>query len=190
MSAHPNLLDTEHSLLVVIDVQSKLLAAMPEKSAELLLANTGILVEAAGRLKIPLLLTEQYSKGLGVTDTAIIQKLPVTFQVFDKTSFSCCAASGFMDALAFSRRKQIVLVGLEAHVCVLQTALELLQLGYHVQVVEDALCSRFAEHKHYALQRMQQQGVTITNHESVLFEWLKNSAHLEFKPISSLLRKS
>ena len=85
-------------------------------------------------------------------------------------------------------RKQIILAGLEAHVCVLQTALELLHNGYQVYVVEDAICSRKAEHKFYALQRMQQQGITITNYESVLFEWLRDASHPDFRSISGLLR--
>jgi len=188
MNTHPDLLRAENSLLVVIDIQTKLSAVMPEKAAELMIANTGILVEAADYLNIPVLLTEQYPKGLGATDTAIVQKLPKTFQIFDKTGFSCCAANGFNEALEMTRRKQIILVGQEAHVCVLQTALELLYLGLKVHVVEDALSSRKAEHKFYALQRLQQQGATITNHESVLFEWLRNAAHPEFKRISALLR--
>ncbi len=188
MKTHPNLLCAENSLLVVIDLQAKLSAVMPEKAAELMIANTGILVEAAGKLNIPVVLTEQYPKGLGPTDSTLVQKLPVTFQIFDKTGFSCCAADGFTEALALSHRKQIILVGQEAHVCVLQTALELLHADYQVHIVEDAVCSRKSEHKFYALQRMQQQGATITNHESVLFEWLRNAAHLEFKGISGLLR--
>ncbi|MDO9105897.1 MAG: isochorismatase family protein [Methylovulum sp.] len=188
MTAHPDLLDTANSLLVVIDIQTKLSAVMPENAAASMIAHTGILVEAAARLNIPVLLSEQYPKGLGATDTSIVQKLSTGFQVFDKTGFSCCAADGFSEAMERSRRKQIILVGQEAHVCVLQTALELLHLGYQVHIAEDAVCSRKAEHKFYALQRLQQQGATLTNHESVLFEWLRNSAHPEFKAISGLLR--
>lgn len=188
MNTHANLLSADNSLLVIVDLQAKLTAVMPQTEAELMLANTSSLLEAAASLAIPVLLTEQYPKGLGATDTAIAQKLPETTQVFDKTGFSCCAASGFQDALLSSGRKQLVLAGQEAHVCVLQTALELAFGGYEVYVVEDAVCSRKAEHKFYALQRLQQHGVTITNYESVLFEWLRDSAHPEFKRISGWLR--
>jgi len=188
MKTHPDLLCAENSLLVVIDIQTKLLAVMPEAAAASMLTNTGILVDAAGCLNIPVILTEQYPQGLGATDTAIVQKLPGAFQIFDKTGFSCCAAEGFNEAVEISRRKQIILAGQEAHVCVLQTALELIFMGYQVHIVEDALCSRKTEHKFYALLRLQQQGSTITNHESVLFEWLKNAAHPEFKRISGWLR--
>lgn len=185
---HSHLLSADDSLLVVVDLQTKLTAVMPEAGAGLMIANTSSLLEAAGSLAIPVLLTEQYPKGLGATDAAIAEKLPETVQIFDKTAFSCCAANGFCIALASAGRKQIILVGQEAHVCVLQTALELVASGYEVHVVEDAVCSRKTEHKFYALQRMQQHGVTITNYESVLFEWLRDSAHPEFKRISGWLR--
>lgn len=188
MSTHPNLLSIKNSLLIVVDLQTKLSAAMPETEAELMTANARSLVEAAGLLNIPVLLTEQYPQGLGSTDTTITDLLSEDTLIFDKTGFSCCAAEGFTDTVASTDRKQVILVGQEAHVCVLQTALELLHLGYQVHVVEDAICSRKAEHKFYALQRMQQQGATITNYESVLFEWVKDSTHPEFKSISGLLR--
>lgn len=188
MSTHPNLLSASNSLLIVVDLQIKLSAAMPEHDAELMTANARSLVEAAGLLHIPVLLTEQYPKGLGATDASITDLLSKDTLIFDKTGFSCCAAEGFTDTVASTDRKQIILVGQEAHVCVLQTALELLHLGYQVHVVEDAICSRKAEHKFYALQRMQQQGASISNYESVLFEWVKDSTHPGFKSISSLLR--
>ncbi|MGZ5076638.1 MAG: hydrolase [Methylobacter sp.] len=188
MSTHPNLLSEKNSLLIVVDLQTKLSAAMSENNAELMTANVGSLVEAAGLLSIPVLLTEQYPKGLGSTDAAITDLLSEDTLIFDKTGFSCCATDGFTDTVANTDRKQVILVGQETHVCVLQTALELIQLGYQVHVVEDAVCSRKAEHKFYALQRMQQQGATITNYESVLFEWVKDSTHPEFKKISGLLR--
>ncbi|MDO9168613.1 MAG: isochorismatase family protein [Methylobacter sp.] len=188
MSTHPNLLSVKNSLLIVVDLQTTLSAAMPEAEAELMTANARSLVEAAGLLSIPVLLTEQYPQGLGSTDTSITDLLSEDTLIFDKTGFSCCAADGFTDTVANTDRKQVILIGQEAHVCVLQTALELLHLGYQVHVVEDAICSRKAEHKFYALQRMQQQNATITNYESVLFEWVKDSRYPEFKKISGLLR--
>ncbi|MGR9000264.1 MAG: hydrolase [Gammaproteobacteria bacterium] len=188
MNMHPNILSTENSLLILVDIQAKLSAVMPEAEAKLMKANAGILLEAAVILNVPVLLTEQYPKGLGATDTSIANKLTETTQVFEKTGFSCFAAEGFCAALESSGRKQIILSGVEAHVCVLQTALELLHKGYQVYVVEDAICSRKAEHKFYALERMQQQGTTIINYESVLFEWLKDARHPDFRSISDLLR--
>jgi nicotinamidase-related amidase len=188
MTTHPNILSAKNSLLIVVDLQAKLSAVMPEAEAELMTANSRSLVEAAELLGIPVLLTEQYPKGLGSTDTTITDILSEDTLIFDKTGFSCCAAEGFTDTVASTDRKQIILVGQEAHFCVTQTALELMHFGYQVHVVEDAICSRKAEHKFYALQRMQQQGATITNYESVLFEWVRDSTHPEFKKISGLLR--
>lgn len=187
MTTHPNILSAANSLLIVVDLQTKLSAVMPERDAELMTANARSLIEAAEILGIPVLLTEQYPKGLGPTDATITDILSEDTLIFDKTGFSCCAAEGFTDTVASTDRKQIVLVGQETHVCVLQTALELIHSGYQVHIVEDAVCSRKAEHKFYALQRMQQQGATITNYESVLFEWVKDSTHPEFKKISGLL---
>ena len=187
MHTHPNLLSLDNSLLLVIDIQSKLIAAMPENDAGHMLNNGSRLLEAAETLAIPVLLTEQYPKGLGSTVHQLTEKLAKNTAIFDKTGFSCLAADGFTDALKQSGRKQIIIIGQEAHVCVLQTALELLNEDYQVHIVEDAVCSRKTDHKLFALQRMQQQGATLTCHESVLFEWLKNSNHPDFKTISRLL---
>lgn len=184
-----NLLTQENSLLLIIDIQSKLLAAMSPEHGQAVTRYSAILAEAADLLNIPVLITEQYPKGLGATDSAIIAKLPQTAQTFSKTSFSCCQAAGFIQTLSSNQRQHIILTGMEAHICVLQTALDLQQQGYQISVVADAVCSRNSEHKFYALQRLQHQGITITNHESVLFEWLKDAAHPEFKRISALLPK-
>jgi nicotinamidase-related amidase len=188
MHSHPNLLSIENSLLLVIDIQSKLVAAMPKNDAEQMLDNSRRLLEAAGILAIPVLLTEQYPKGLGPTDRQLTEKLVKNTAIFDKTGFSCLAADRFTETLKQSGRKQIIIIGQETHVCVLQTALELSNQGYQVHIVEDAVCSRKIEHKLFALQRMQQQGITTTCYESVLFEWLKNAKHPDFKIISRLLR--
>ena len=188
MNVHSNLCSADDSLLIVVDLQSKLSAVMPEADAEQMIANAGSLLEAAGILKVPVLLTEQYPQGLGPTEPTVASKLPEGTRVFEKTGFSCCAAQGFSEALQDFRRKQLILAGMEAHVCILQTALELLNLGYQVFIVADAVCSRKIENKVNSLQRLQQQGATITNHESVLFEWLKSSTHPDFKKVSGLLR--
>ncbi len=187
MHSHPNLVSIDNSLLLVIDIQSKLVAAMPENDAEQMLDNSSQLLDASKTLDIPVLLTEQYPKGLGPTEHKLIEKLTQNTAIFNKTGFSCLAADGFTGALEQSGRKQIIIIGQETHVCVLQTALELSNQGYQVHVVEDAVCSRKTEHKLFALQRMQQQGITISCHESVLFEWLENSNHPDFKSISGLI---
>jgi isochorismate hydrolase len=162
---------------------------MPDSDAQAMTENTVKLCTVAGLLTIPVLLTEQYPKGLGPTDATILAHCPAATKAFTKTGFSCCAATGFSKALAEHQRQQLILVGQEAHICILQTALDLVHLGYQVYVLEDAVCSRQRTHKTYALQRMQQQGVTLGNYESVLFEWLRDAMHPEFKKISGLLRR-
>lgn len=188
MATHPNLLDVNHSVLLVVDIQGRLSAAMPAADLEQMLVHGRRLLEAAGLLSVPVLLTEQYPQGLGATQPEISAYLPDTSAIFAKTGFSCCAADGFNQALANTGRKQVVVIGQEAHVCVLQTVLALLDQAYQVHVLTDAVCSRRVEHKTYALQRMQQQGATLSCHESVLFEWLRDARHDKFKTISALLR--
>ena len=158
-------LNTELKLfLILVDIHGKLSAVMPEAEVKLMTENTGSLLEANALLNIPVLLTEQYPKGLGATDMSITKKLPEATQVFEKkTGFSCCAETGFCDVLESSGRKQIILAGLEAHFCVSQTALELLHNGYRVYVVEDAICSRKAEHKYYACNAYNSKALPITN---------------------------
>jgi nicotinamidase-related amidase len=188
MNTHPTLLKNLNSVLVIVDMQEKLSAVMPENDATAMHENTVSLLEAAKNLAIPVLVTEQYPQGLGQTEQSVREALPNNAPIFEKTSFSCYGASGFMPALDQTKRKQVILVGQEAHVCILQTALDLTEQGYQVHVVEDAICARKAENKFYALQRLQSQNVIITNYESVLFEWLRDAAHPDFKAISSLLR--
>lgn len=173
---------------MVVDIQSRLSATMPESDAALMVKNVSNLLKAANILEVPVLLTEQYPKGLGASVPEIIAELPEGSRVFQKTGFSCCSAVGFNQVLAQSSRRQVILVGQETHICVLQTALELLYKAYQVYVVEDACCSRQSMHKKNAFERIQQQGATIVNHESVLFEWLRDAQHGDFKAISALLR--
>ncbi|MGH8477461.1 MAG: isochorismatase family protein [Methylococcales bacterium] len=176
------------SALIVIDIQPTLTAAMPEKDAEQMLANTIVLLQTANALQVPVLLTEQYPKGLGETDPTLLDHLPTSAQKFTKTGFSCLAAGGFPEVLEKIGKKQMVLVGQETHVCVLQTAVQLNELGYSVFVAEDSVCSRNQEHRYFALERMRQTGITITNYESVLFEWIQDSIHPKFKELARLIR--
>jgi nicotinamidase-related amidase len=175
MNTNPTLLKNLDSALVIVDMQGKLSSVMPENDAQAKHENTINLLEAARKLTIPVLITEQYPQGLGATEKSVQDAFPNNAPIFEKTSFSCYGASGFMPALENIKRKQVILVGQEAHVCILQTALDLIAHNYQVHVVEDAICSRKAEHKFYALQRLQAQNVIITNYESVLFEWLRTS---------------
>ena len=182
-----SLCEATHSQLVVIDIQERLVAAMPSKPRQQTLRNAERLAQAAKSLQIPITHTEQYPKGLGATDKKLRAHLPDTAAI-EKTCFSCCAADGFISALASHQRQQIILCGMESHVCVLQTAIELQQAGYQVFVVEDAVCSRHKQHHQNALARLRQAEIIITNVESVIFEWLRDASHPDFKSLSRLLR--
>jgi nicotinamidase-related amidase len=185
---HPNILDSAQSLILIIDIQPRLTAVMPETEASYMLTQVDKLLQAAQLLAVPVFLTEQYPLGLGATHAEISQQLPVDSKSYAKTCFSAGGIQELMLALQKSGRRQIILCGQETHICVLQTALELLQQGFKVYLLEDAVCSRHALHKYSALQRLQQQGVTLVCLESVLFEWLKDAKHLHFKRISTLIR--
>lgn len=167
------------SALAIIDVQERLAAVMPARDA--VVRAAGILAEAAARLGIPVIVTEQVPKALGRTVAELAAKMPATCAPIEKTAFSACGALAI-------ERPQVVLAGMETHVCILQTALELAAAGKQVFVVEDAVCSRAEANRANALARMRAAGVVVTNTESVLFEWLRDSAHGEFRAISKLIR--
>jgi nicotinamidase-related amidase len=179
----------ESSQLVVIDVQVRLTAAMPPEAREQVIRNTGILLQAARLLELPVIATEQYPKGLGVTEAALTQHFPDNLDVVCKTCFASSGAAGFNAALdAHPGRHQAILTGMEAHVCVLQSAMELLGRGYQVFVVEDAVSSRNEAHRQNAMARLRQAGAIVTNTESVLFEWLRDASHPHFKAITALIK--
>ena len=173
------------SILVIVDVQERLAAAMDPSTLAALNKNAGILIQAALSLRIPVLGTEQYPKGLGRTVAELAERLP---QAIEKTCFSCAGAESFTVELQRAGRAQVVLAGMEAHVCVLQSALDLHAVGLEVFVVADACCSRIAENHRNAMERMRAAGVTVTNTESTVFEWLRDARHEQFKVVSALLR--
>lgn len=177
------------SQLAVIDIQQRLGDAMPNKVLNRVLQNAVLLVRAAEAMNIPVLHTEQYPEGLGTTHPVVSAVLPKGTPTLHKTCFSCMGAPDFANAVAaHDARRQIVLVGMEAHVCVLQTALDLAALDYEVFVVEDAVCSRRLENYQNALDRLRDFGVGVVSAESVVFEWLGDSKHPQFKAVQALLR--
>ena len=178
----------ETSALLIIDVQTRLAAAMPDAERRQVLRSVGILIEAAKTLGIPILHTEQYPRGLGDTEPELARSLQGSAQRLEKTAFSCCGAEGFDAAACADGRTQWILCGMEAHVCVLQTALELRSRGLEVFVVEDGVCSRTPANRDNALARLRQAGVVVSNTESVLFEWLRDASHPQFKALSGLIR--
>ena len=181
------------SQLVIVDMQTKLSVAMPADAMQIAAKNCAILAEVAKMLMIPSIVTEQYPQGLGETMPQIMPFLPN--KAIEKITFSACAQPKFNQQL-HRDKPQIVLAGMEAHICVLQTALDLLQLtisgdnklSKQVFVVEDAIISRNSLNKLNAINRLQAAGCIISNTESVLFEWLGNANHDAFKVLSKLIK--
>lgn len=186
MRNHSLLCDAATSQLVLIDIQEKLAAAMRPEVREQVLRNTATLCEAANALNVPVVRTEQYPKGLGPTEPEIAQhhKKPA----IEKTCFSCYQAPDFVEQLQRNARRQVLLTGMESHVCVLQTAFQLREHDYQVFVVEDAICSRHKRHHKNALARLRQSGIPVIMTESALFEWLRDARHEQFKSLSKLIR--
>lgn len=176
-------LRAETSALVVIDVQDKLLAKVPTGPA--LVANAAFLLDVSALLGVPVLATEQYPKGLGPTTPEIARRLPPDRPA--KTAFSCCGAGTFLEELEMLRRPNVVLVGMETHVCVAQTALDLLAAGLHVFLAVDALAARGQLDHDTAVRRLEQAGAVPTTVEAVAFEWTGDAAHAKFKAVSSLV---
>lgn len=185
MSA-PLVCHQELSQLAIIDVQEKLCGVMESSALAAVVKNCGILLQTAQLLEIPALHTEQYPKGLGPTVTELHTWLKPDAAIA-KTCFSCCDEPAFSTRL-HRDRPQIVLAGMEAHICILQTALQLQTSGKQVFVVEDAIISRRDVNRHNALSRLRHAGVIVTNTESVVFEWLKAAEGDAFKQISKLVR--
>jgi nicotinamidase-related amidase len=175
--------------LLIIDAQERLAAAMPEDVLAQTVTNINRLIGSAKRLEIPIITTEQYPQGLGKTISEVREQLPETAAPTEKTCFSCCTAAGFERALTEQpKRKQVVLVGMEAHICIVQTASGLQRWGYQVFVAADAICSRHPDKRDNALERMRHSGIQVTNTESVAFEWVSDSRHAQFRDISKLFK--
>lgn len=187
-SGPDSLCQPDRSLLLIVDVQARLTAAMPDKVVTRLRRNAGLLLQAADLLDVPVIATEQYPAGLGKVEESLTALLPQGSSVYEKTAFSCLAAAGLSSQVADSGRKQIIMTGVEAHICILQTAHEFLDQGYTVFVVGDAVCSRNRENYENALQRLRHAGVIVIDTESVLFEWVKDASHEHFKTISRLVQ--
>jgi nicotinamidase-related amidase len=181
----PELLDRNRSVLVIIDVQEKLFPSIHDH--ERLLSRIDLLISAASLMKIPLLVTEQYPKGLGNTIEELRRIVPL-FQPLAKVDFSCVPAPGFKERLSSLRRDQVVLAGIETHVCVAQTALDLASGGENVFVAADATGSRRPLDAQVALQRLDRNGIIITSAESIVFEWLRRAGTEEFKAIQPKLK--
>jgi nicotinamidase-related amidase len=190
------LLDSSRSILVLIDFQGKLVHMVHRPA--LVLETARRLLRLADLFAVPVVLTEQYPKGIGPTEESlrsIYDGLSTPKFFLEKTAFGCCGDGDFEALLQQARpmlrppQRQIVVAGIEAHVCVMQTVLELLASGHQVHLCWDAVSGRGEEYGRHALERMAAAGATITNHESVAFEWARDKNHPQFKALSALMKE-
>ena len=185
----PDLLQRDRSALVVIDMQERLMPAIAE--GEAVARAAGILIEASRQLEVPVVVTEQYPKGLGPTVDAIAGQLPNDATVVEKMTFSAARNHDFasrLDGLKAAGRDHIVVCGVESHVCVMQTAADLDAQGYTVHIVADACGSRAPASKDAALARFGAMGVSCVTTEMAVFEWLEVAGTPEFKAVSRLVK--
>lgn len=180
-------LERDKALLLVIDVQERLCAAMDHKVLARLTKHIGILLESAETLEVPVLITEQYVKGLGPTLPELKERAG-TAPCYEKMAFSCCGSSEFLEKLKQTGRTQIIVTGMESHVCVLQTVIELRDAGYEVHLVKDAVMSRDKRNWETAVEAMTLTGAVPTCTELVVFQLLKVAGTEEFKKLSRLVR--
>ena len=181
----PETLNTNMTALILIDFQERLFPAMHDK--EKLLRNVTKLIQGAKVLEIPILLTEQYPKGLGTTIPEIKDLIP-DVKPIEKVCFSCCDDKGFTKALVSLKRNQVLIAGIEAHICVYQTAMALARAGFQVEAVGDCVASRDPENKKAALNKMRLAGIGTTTAEMALFELLKVAQGDKFKQISNIVK--
>lgn len=192
MPSHADLIDRAEMVLLVVDVQERLADVMERRDD--VVAATARLVRAAAVLGVPVIVTRQYPKGLGATvpevESALeVARAAVPVIVVDKTAFCACEEPGFLDVVAATGRRQVVIAGMESHICVTQTALALLATGHRVHVTEDACCSRRARDHDTALARLRAQRVTVTCSESVIYEAAVRAGTDEFKRLLAVVKE-
>lgn len=179
------LIERDKSCLLVVDIQEKLVPAVAEPAG--VIRNSGILMQAAARLGVPTILSEQYPQGLGPTVPELRALAPDSARL-SKISFSCAGDEGLNKKLREIGRPQLVVCGMETHVCVLQTALGYQGVGYRTFVVADAVSSRAPANREMGLRRMAENGVELVTTEMVVFEWLAKAGTAEFKELSKLIK--
>lgn len=180
-----NNLDAQQSMLLIIDIQTKLSPAINNFSS--LLDCALKLVQGSNVLSIPIMVTEQYPQGLGCTHPLLKKELNLS-SYFNKTHFSACNELEFLKSIASYERPEVVVIGTEAHVCVLQTCLDLLAKGFKVVVAADAIGSRNKRHKKIAIEQMRDAGAIISSVETIIFQWTKKAATSKFKEILKIIK--
>ena len=180
------ILNEKNSLILIIDIQDKLLNAVYDKRT--VSEKAEIIAKAASILGIPVIVTEQYPKGLGNTVENLKSCLNEDTMYFEKTSFSALENPGIASAIDKSGKKQIIILGIETHICVSQTAHALIKKGYDVTVIKDASGSRTEIEHNAGIERMKENKVHVITTEIALFEWLKGARHIKFKEVQSLIK--
>ncbi len=185
---HPMTLTRETTALVICDVQERLFPAMDVDHREEVMRNIKILAASARRLGLPILATEQYPKGLGHTLQEVLDTLGPGVEPLSKVTFSCCGLEAFGARMEGTGARHVVLTGIEAHVCVLMSTLDLIARGYTVHVVADAVTSRTQANWRLAMDQLRQAGAVVTATETVLFQLLGQADTDEFRELARLIR--
>ena len=181
---HPNIATREHSGLIVVDLQEPFVRAVVDGGA--IVGAARLLLESAAILGIPVLATTQYAERLGPVVPEVAELLPQ--EPIDKLAFSCCGSAAFLESLNKTHRRVWVLCGVETHICVSQTAHDLLHRGHRAHVVADAVSSRTTANREFGLRKMSEAGIVLTSAEAVIYEWLGEAGTPEFKEILKLVR--
>ncbi|MCS6873767.1 MAG: hydrolase [Pyrinomonadaceae bacterium] len=180
------LLQKEKCALVVVDMQEAFRHVIPDFSK--IVSQIAALIEGCKILKVPILLTEQYPKGLGHTVEEIMKVIPEDCPIYEKTSFSCCGAEEFLEKLSSIGANQILVCGIETHICVSQTAHDLIEKGFQVHLIADCVSSRYPENKLIGIEKLKQAGAILSSAEMALFEMMRSSSHPCFKQIQTLVK--
>lgn len=184
----PMRLEREQTLVLCVDVQERLGAAIPAELLERMRKSAAILLRGAAALGVPVLVSEQYKKGLGDTLPDLVAALPAGTPRFEKLEFSAWAAPQVAQAIIASGRRQIIVFGMETHICVFQTVRDLCHTGYTVHVPHDAVASRDPENLRLGLVLAERAGAVVTAVETALFDLLHRAGSPEFKAISALVK--
>jgi nicotinamidase-related amidase len=175
----------ENSIGLIIDIQERLFPHIQDHQT--IQKNVELLIKGLELLNVPILVTEQYKKGLGETVEPLAQLIQ-DYPAIEKMTFSCCDTPQFTEKLELSTKRHVIIAGIESHICVLQTAIDLQERGFHPLVVADCIGSRTHENKSLALIRMQQEGILLSSTEAILFELCRKAGTDTFKAISKLVK--
>lgn len=183
---HQNILELSRSALLIIDMQEAFRASIPDFDA--CVNRIAVATRGAQLLNLPIVVTEQYPKGLGHTASEILDVLPGNIEIIEKTTFSSCGAQNFHSQLRQLETKQVLVAGIEAHICVNQTVHDLLASGFQVHLLADCISSRKETDRFVALKKMQSSGAIPSSVEMALFELMRDAKHEQFKAIQGLIK--